>query len=714
MRIYGVTIGNVDPAGSSSASSCAEAERCSQPIAREPLDEEPRVLAVVPPSQDHRVVRRHVFALRFQPLVPRDEVLVLMWPVARYTVGPRGISRSSTRVSSGVDSCCPIARKCARWPAADASTWIAKELREQPASSADAASAACSCGDMRSVTFVAFDPDMARHGRARVRHRHRDDGADAGTDDGTGAVTTSNQPAKRHSIASVPAPRASAAMTSPRRLCLRDLTYRFTIDATGSRRSRSRVDIGQYAPFVAAEPEIRYARSREGLHLTFAELGVGPPYVMRVIGAMTHLRLAIEDPVIGACERRIAAFARIVLMDERGAGMSDPVALADLPTLEQRVDDVLAVLDAAGSNGRHGSASAAGARSRSCSRSPTSIASNRSCCSRRGRASPWPTTIPSGFRRRCMQTFAAAVGEGWGTGSFLDLMGPSVADTPFRERFAQFELSSASPGQAQALVQRGFDHDVRHLLPLVAVPTLVLHRTGDRVVPIALGRYVAEHIPGARMVECPGEDNFPFLGDVDAYTDEIEEFLTGERGYHPTDRVLATVMFTDIVDSTRRASTMGDQKWLALIEEHDALVRRQLDRFGGRAIKSTGDGVLATFDGPARAIACARALREGAARLGVELTVGSAHRRGRVARRRRRHRDRGAHRGARARGRAARPGARVFGRAAARVRLRHRIHRPRSARAQGRPRRVEPLRRRRLRRKRAGDGNRTRVLSLGS
>ena len=343
---------------------------------------------------------------------------------------------------------------------------------------------------------------------------------------------------------------------------------------------------------------------------------------MRVIGAMTHLRLALDDPVIGGFERRMAAFCRVVLMDERGAGMSDPVALAELPTLEQRVDDVLAVLDAADIE----RATCLGISSGT----PVAImlaVTHPHRVESLVLLSPWARLAvaddyPIGFPPAVMRGFAAAVAEGWGTGSFLDLMGPSVADTPFRERFAQFELSSASPGQAQALVQRGFDHDVRHLLPLVAVPTLVLHRTGDRVVPIALGRYVAEHIPGARMVECPGEDNFPFLGDVDAYTDEIEEFLTGERGYHPTDRVLATVMFTDIVDSTRRASTMGDQRWLALIEEHDALVRRQLDRFGGRAIKSTGDGVLATFDGPARAIACARALREGTARLGIELTVG--------------------------------------------------------------------------------------------
>ena len=157
---------------------------------------------------------------------------------------------------------------------------------------------------------------------------------------------------------------------------------------------------------------------------------------------------------------------------------------------------------------------------------------------------------PIGFPPAVLRRFAESVGEGWGTGSFLDLMGPSVADTPFRKRFAQFELSSASPGQAQALVQRGFDHDVRHLLPLVAVPTLVLHRTGDRVVPIALGRYVAEHIPGARMVECPGEDNFPFLGDVDAVHGRDRGVPHRRTRLPPDGSVLATVMFTDIVDST--------------------------------------------------------------------------------------------------------------------------------------------------------------------
>ena len=235
---------------------------------------------------------------------------------------------------------------------------------------------------------------------------------------------------------------------------------------------------------------------------------------MRVIGAMTHLRLALDDPIIGGFERSMAAFCRVVLMDERGAGMSDPVALSDLPTLEQRVDDVLAVLDAAEIERATCLGIASG--------TPVAImlaVSHPARVESLVLLSPWrgiavADDYPIGFPPAVLRGFAEAVGEGWGTGSFLDLMGPSVADTPFRERFAQFELSSASPGQAQALVQRGFDHDVRDLLPLVAVPTLVLHRTGDRVVPIVFGWYVAEHIPGVWMVECPGLDNFPFLGDV--------------------------------------------------------------------------------------------------------------------------------------------------------------------------------------------------------
>jgi class 3 adenylate cyclase len=230
---------------------------------------------------------------------------------------------------------------------------------------------------------------------------------------------------------------------------------------------------------------------------------------------------------------------------------------------------------------------------------------------------------PIGVALERRDDFLELLAENWGEGQSLSNLAPSVAaDERMRASWGRFERMSASPGAAITLLRMAADIDVRHILSTVHVPTLVLHRTGDTFVPLAQGRYLAEHIPGARFVELPGTDHLYFVGDTGPLLDEVEVFLTGQRQQHDADRVLATVLFTDIVDSTRHAAELGDRRWRDLLDNHDALVRRQVDRFRGRTVKGTGDGVLATFDGPARAIRSACAIVEAARQLGVELRAG--------------------------------------------------------------------------------------------
>ena len=368
---------------------------------------------------------------------------------------------------------------------------------------------------------------------------------------------------------------------------------------------------------------IRYARSRDGLHLAYGALGDEGPTVVRLVGAMSHVQLAHEEPVMRRLDDRLASFCRLVVVDERGSGMSDPVALSELPTFEQRADDVLAVLDDMGADrvSLLGMADGAALAMVLAATHPARVEHLVIW----GSTARWAHDVdyPVGFPPDVLERVAADISDRWGTGAFLDAMGPTEADGPFRERWARYERAAASPGQVLRLMRKGFVSDVRHVLPSIRVPTLVLHRRGDRATPIAMGRYVADHIAGATFVELEGSDSFPFLGDFHAVGDEIEEFLTGVRsGGDHGDRVLATVLFTDIAGSTERAASLGDRRWRELLDEHDAMVRRQLERFRGREIKSTGDGFLMTFDGPARAMQCAAALRSGAAELGLEIRAG--------------------------------------------------------------------------------------------
>jgi class 3 adenylate cyclase len=329
-----------------------------------------------------------------------------------------------------------------------------------------------------------------------------------------------------------------------------------------------------------------------------------------------------QDPSLAHFLERLTSFSRLILIDKRGTGLSDPVSLDRLPTLEQRVDDVRAVMDAVGSDraallgisegGPMNILFAATYPER------TAALVLYGSFARLMRDEDYPFGLPPDAIERTWPSIA----EDWGRAAALELLAPSRAqDDQLRAWWARYQRLSASPGAAVGLLRMAAGIDVRPILPVIRVPTLVLHRRERFVLP-ANGRYLAEHIPGARFVELPGDDHLYFVGENDALADEIEEFLTGARPLPEPDRVLATVLFTDIVASTERAAALGDRRWRQLLASHNALVRRELVRFRGREVKTVGDGFLATFDGPARAIRCACAIRDGVRALGLEIRAG--------------------------------------------------------------------------------------------
>jgi class 3 adenylate cyclase len=369
-------------------------------------------------------------------------------------------------------------------------------------------------------------------------------------------------------------------------------------------------------------PVTRYTKSG-GVNIAYQVVGTGPLDLVFVPGWISHLELGWEDPRNARLLRRLASFSRLILFDKRGTGMSDRVDERDLPTLDQRMDDVRAVMDAAGSE----RAALLGVSEGG----PMSILFAATYPQRtsalvllatfaywlRDEETPW---APS---REEHEEVVRGYEQRWGEPVGISAFAPTMAkDEEFRRRWATLLRMAASPGAAVALLRMNYDIDVRPVLPLVRVPTLVLHRRGEQTINIEGGRYLAAHIPGARMVELDGEDHLWWVGDSNAIVDEVEEFLTGVRHGAEPDRVLATVLFSDIVASTERAAALGDQQWREVLDRHSTEVARQVDRFQGRLVKWLGDGVLAVFDGPARAIRCGRALVEEAPRLGVEIRVG--------------------------------------------------------------------------------------------
>jgi pimeloyl-ACP methyl ester carboxylesterase/class 3 adenylate cyclase len=364
--------------------------------------------------------------------------------------------------------------------------------------------------------------------------------------------------------------------------------------------------------------EIRYARS-EDVHIAYQVVGDGPIDLVYSPGIWSNLEIMWEWPAWADYLDRLASFSRLILFDMRGVGLSDRGNRP--PILELQTNDIGAVLDAAGAET---AAVFGGARAGAMAMLFAATHPERTRAlilyapvAKTVATPDWPSGKSEQEQRRFVERFTAEMG----TGENLDLQGPSF-EPAFKSWWARFERLVATPGAYQELANIFTPLDVRQVLTHIQAPTLVLHRAGDRIVHLAQGRAIAGSISGARFVELPGNDHIPFLGDPDALVDEVEEFLTGVRPAHATNRVLATVLFTDIVESTQRASSMGDKAWRALLQRHHDIVRKELQRFRGREVDTAGDGFLATFDGPARAIRCAHAIRGSLRGIGLEIRSG--------------------------------------------------------------------------------------------
>jgi class 3 adenylate cyclase/pimeloyl-ACP methyl ester carboxylesterase len=369
-------------------------------------------------------------------------------------------------------------------------------------------------------------------------------------------------------------------------------------------------------------PVTRYAESGDVL-VAYQELGDADLDLVYCAEFWHSIEAQWMEPRFESFLRRLASFSRLICFDQRGTGLSDPVSSSELPTLEQWMDDVRAVMDAADSkraallgSGGGGLMSLLFAASHP-ERTSALVLWNPYARLTRAPDYPWGTTPD--YEREFVERMRA----GWGRGVVADDVAPSAANEPgFREWWARYERLGTRQG-AIVPIRHMLQHvDVRHVLPSIQAPTLILSRTGNRLIDVGHGRYLADHIPGAKYIELPGEDHLPFTGDAEAILDEIEEFLTGFRHGGETDRVLATVLFTDVVESTERAAELGDRRWRELIDRHDEAIRRVLARFRGREIDTAGDGFLATFDGPGRAVRAAQAIVDAVGEVGLEVRAG--------------------------------------------------------------------------------------------
>jgi pimeloyl-ACP methyl ester carboxylesterase len=370
-------------------------------------------------------------------------------------------------------------------------------------------------------------------------------------------------------------------------------------------------------------PPTRYAKSDDA-SIAYQVVGAGAIDLVLVLGFATHVEVQWESPPFARFFERISSFSRLIIFDKRGTGLSDPVA--EVPTLEQRIDDVRAVMDAAGSEraALFGVSEGGPMSVLFAAAHPARVTALvlHGAMGRTTEAPDYPWASPSEALRESAAEFIAPY---WGQQAegLVELFAPSFAGDPQAVEFAaRLQRSAASPAMVQRIFEMFLDIDVRAILPTIHVPTLVLHRHGDRVVNRRAGRELAAHIRSARYVELPGIDHLPWAGDTEAVLGEIEEFLTGARSIPEPDRVLATVMFADIVGSTERAAELGDTRWRELLSAHQTALRSELTRFRGHEVKTFGDGCLATFDGPARAIRCGRAIADAARSLGLEVRIG--------------------------------------------------------------------------------------------
>lgn len=370
------------------------------------------------------------------------------------------------------------------------------------------------------------------------------------------------------------------------------------------------------------QAKTKYTRSGD-IHIAYQTVGEGPLDLVYVPGWVSHVELAWEEPTLARFLRRLASFSRLIAFDKRGTGLSDRVTNDQLPTLEERMDDLRAVMDAVGSE-----------RAALCG-----VSEGGNLCALFAATYPERTTalvMCGAFAKRIWspdypwaqtpeerELAYEMVENEWGSMMDLSHYVPSkINDEAFAQRLAKYFRHSASPGAAVALLRMNTEIDIRAILPTIRVPTLVIHRTGDRDANVEEGRWLAARIAGARFTELPGEDHFPWVGDQDAILDEIQEFLTGVRPTPESDRELSTLLFTDIAGSTELITRLGDQAWQELLERHHAMVREELSRFRGHEVDTAGDGFFATFDGPARAVRCALSVVGAGQQLGIKIRAG--------------------------------------------------------------------------------------------
>jgi class 3 adenylate cyclase len=369
-------------------------------------------------------------------------------------------------------------------------------------------------------------------------------------------------------------------------------------------------------------PETRYARL-DDLHLAYQVLGDGPPDILLLDQWFGNLDAQWDVPPLAELRERLAMFGRLIMFDKRGTGLSDPIPTSSLPTLEEFMADIPAVLDTVGSERPALIANIGGGMLAMpyAAAHPERVSSLIlvDCFARFTEAPDFPIGAP---REAVGPNLDIAEREA-GRGVIVDMFAPSMAsDERLRRAWGRYERSASTPGSTKAIVRLIYESDVRDVLPAIRVPTLVIHRRDAIGFSVEHGRYLARHIPDARYVEMPGRDNLIWAGDLEATVAEIQAFVTGMRPAPAPRRVLATVLFTDIVGSTERAAELGDVRWQSLLADHNRIVRRHLERFAGNEVNVVGDGFLATFDGPARAVRCAIAIRDEVRELDLEIRAG--------------------------------------------------------------------------------------------
>lgn len=372
-----------------------------------------------------------------------------------------------------------------------------------------------------------------------------------------------------------------------------------------------------------SRPPIKYVKNAAGLNVAYWTFGEGPPDILWVPNFTGNCDVLWMHEPLARYLRKLSSIGRLTAFDSSGTGGSDPIEPDKLPTIEQWMDDVRAVMDAekidratlfAFDSGGPVVTTFAATHPDRCA---SLILVNS--YARLQRADDYPPGVPEELNSQAIDFWLSI----WGTGSQLAITAPSLADDEsWREWFAMLERLSGPPMMRRPVFEMISSIDVRDVLPTVHVPTLVIHRTGDRWIRVGHGRYLAEHIADAQYIELQGDDHYPFIGDTESILREVRAFVGGAREEFVEDRVLATVLFTDIVDSTKHAARLGDQRWRDLLDRHDDAVRDALGLFRGREVKTTGDGFLATFDGPARAVRCARKVKDTAHSMGIEIRAG--------------------------------------------------------------------------------------------